>query len=199
MEKIIKMLKDSVQLLKVNDSDLIKRSVFEPTLSHRIAHYFENLLSNYSWYKKSPLTVDIEYDKNIDSDKVLPKEKCKNCDNTECYIKKEDYDVDVFREKCRPDIFLHERGTHDKNILVVEIKKKENENSDNKKYDCAKLSVLTCPKYEYKYEVGVFINNITENELEYMFFQNGKKTEGELSLKKIEDILKLNSETRIRT
>ncbi|MBR3627471.1 MAG: hypothetical protein IKN42_01335 [Elusimicrobia bacterium] len=202
MKKIIKKLKKSVRFLKEKDSDLIERLVQEQALSHRIAHYFEKLLSNYSWYKESSLAVDIEYNKNIDSEKVLPKEKCKFCDGiicggTKCYIKEKNCKGEkLLPKKCRPDISLHKRGTHDKNILVVEIKKEKKRD----KKDFAKLSILTCYKNVYKYEIGVYIDIEKDDKPEYVFFYKGVKTkEKDLSLKKIEDILKLNSETRIQT
>ena len=105
VEKIITMLKNSVQLLKEKDSDLITKSVQEQALSHRIAHYFENLLIKNSWYKKSPLTVDIEYNKNIDSEKELPKDKCKLCGGTKCYIKEKDCNVEQLLPKNVDQIF----------------------------------------------------------------------------------------------
>ncbi len=196
MEKIIKMLKDSVQSLKERDSWLIEKSVQEQALSHRIAHYFENLLIDYfseSRYRESSLAVDIEYNKNIDSEKVLPKDKCKFCDGiicgrrTKCYIKGKNCNVEkLLPKKCRPDISLHERGSHNKNILVVEMKKEKKRD----KKDFAKLSILTCSKNVYKYEIGIYIG-ITKEKTIYKFFQNGKeKPEEELSLKEIEDILK---------
>ena len=54
---IIELLKQSVDLLYKNDSYLIEHSVHEQDISHRIAYYFENLLNNYSWYKKSSFNV----------------------------------------------------------------------------------------------------------------------------------------------
>lgn len=186
MEKIIKILKDSVQLLKENDNDLIELSVHEQALSHRIAHYFENLLSNYSWYRKSSLTVDVEYNRSIYDEKTIPKEICQNCEKKkkQCYVIKEDDEKKDLL--CRPDIVLHKHKTHENNILIVEIKKKAT--GDDK--DFAKLTRFTCPEYEYKYRIGIYIG-ITKEKLIYKFFKDGEENlEEDISLEKIENILR---------
>ena len=50
---ILSLLKQSVDLLYENDNYLIKNSVHEQDISHRIAHYLENLLKNHDLFVKN--------------------------------------------------------------------------------------------------------------------------------------------------
>ena len=165
---IIELLKQSVDLLYKNDSYLIKHSVHEQDISHRIAYYFENLLNNYSRYKKSSFNIDVEYNKNFDNLKRVYK-NCYNCDNARCYINQSSYYIDNYQSPCKPDIILHERGSNDNNILVIEIKKCNNECKD----DFAKLSAFTCNASDYKYKLGIYIN--INNQPSYKYFKNGQE------------------------
>ena len=167
---IIELLKQSVDLLYKNDSYLIKHSVHEQDISHRIAYYFENLLNNYSWYKKSSFNVDVEYNKNFDDLKRVYS-NCDDCGNARCYINQSSYYIDNYQSPCKPDIILHERGSNDNNILVIEIKKCNNECKD----DFAKLSAFTCNTSDYKYKIGIYIN--INNQPSYKYFKNGQEVE----------------------
>ena len=168
---IIKLLKQSVDLLYTNDSYLIKHCVHEQDISHRIAHYFENLLNHYSWYKKSSFNVEVEYNRNFDDSKRVYN-NCYNCDNAICYIHQFSYQIDNYQSSCKPDIILHERGSNDNNILVVEIKKR----NDDGKEDFAKLSAFTCNDSDYKYKMGIYIN--IDDQPSYKYFKNGQEVEG---------------------
>lgn len=167
---IIELLKQSVDLLYKNDSYLIKHSVHEQDISHRIAYYFENLLNNYSWYKKSSFNVDVEYNKNFDDTKRVHS-NCDDCGNDRCYINQSSYYIDNYQSPCKPDIILHERGSNDNNILVIEIKKCNNECKE----DFAKLSALTCNASDYKYKIGIYIN--IDNQPSYKYFKDGQEVE----------------------
>lgn len=164
---IIKMLKQSVDLLYENDSYLIEHSVHEQDISHRIAHYFENLLEDYSWYKKSSFNIDVEYNKNFDNPKRAY-EKCYNCSDISCYTPPKSVN---YQSSCKPDIILHERGSNDNNILVIEIKKCNKECKD----DFAKLSAFTCNASDYKYKMGIYIN--IDNQPSYKYFKDGQEVE----------------------
>lgn len=167
---IIELLKQSVDLLYKNDSYLIKHSVHEQDISHRIAYYFENLLNNYSWYKKSSFNVDVEYNKNFDDPKRVYS-NCDDCGNARCYINQSSYYIDNYQSPCKPDIILHERGSNDNNILVIEIKKCNNECKE----DFAKLSAFTCNASNYKYKIGIYIN--IDNQPSYKYFKDGQEVE----------------------
>lgn len=173
LKQIINLLKQSIELLYENDNYLIEHSVHEQDLSHRIAYYFENLLNNYEWYKKTSLNIDVEYNKNFDDSKRVYC-KCIGCRGNECYITTSQYNIGNYESTCKPDIILHERGSNNNNILVIEIKKNNNECAE----DFAKLSAFTCLCSDYKYKCGVYINIA---ELLFRYFKNGQEvTENDL-------------------
>lgn len=171
LEDFLNVLRMSLDLLYQNDSYLIEHSIHEQDISHRIAHYMEILLNNYEWYKKIPLNIDVEYNKNFDDSKKVFN-NCSNCDETKCYIRKEHYPISNYESNCKPDIIVHERGSKN-NIVVVEIKKNEEECSE----DFAKLSAFTCSKSDYKYRIGIYINIADISS--YILFKNGTKEKAE--------------------
>ena len=170
---ILKLLKQSVDLVYQNDKYLIKHSVHEQDISHRIAFYFENLLGNYAWFTKKGYSVEVEYNKNFDDSKRVYK-KCSDCQLADCDIKQQKYKIETYSESCRPDIIIHKRGKNNNsyrdynNLLVVEVKK----NDPSSKEDFAKLSAFTCKNSDYKYNLGVYVNLNTKKP---EYFQNGKK------------------------
>lgn len=168
------LLERSVDLLYENDSCLITNSVHEQSISHRIAHYLENLLIKYDWFVKDGYSVDVEYNRNCNEVKKV----CGNCDDFskqyKCKLKKS-----LSNDRnCRPDIIVHKRGRDNisqddfNNLIVIEIKKgKEKDN-----FDFSKLAAFTCECNIYKYHLGIYIN-ITNPKLKYPFkyFQNGQE------------------------
>ncbi|MBD5439981.1 MAG: hypothetical protein HDR33_02980 [Treponema sp.] len=164
------LLERSVDLLYENDSCLITNSVHEQAISHRIAHYLENLLIKYDWFVKDGYSVDVEYNRNGDEVKKV----CGNCDFLEqhkCKLKKS---LSKYRN-CRPDIIVHKRGCNNifqddfDNLIVIEIKKEEEED----KSDFSKLKSFTCEYSAYKYHLGIYINiDKSQTEPSFTYFQN---------------------------
>ena len=152
IKTILSSLKKSVDLFYENDNYLIKNSIHEQDLSHRIAYYLEKLLRNHNWFIKSRYSIDVEYNRNLDNPKIF----YNNCSNKEV--------------ECRPDIIIHKRGNYEFNLLVIEIKK----NKDNSPNDFFKLRALTNEQLEYKYKLGIFINITSQkSELQYRYFNDG--------------------------
>ncbi len=170
---ILKLLEQSVDLVYQNDKYLIKHSVHEQDISHRIAFYFENLLGNYAWFTQKGYSVDVEYNKNFEDSKRVYKQ-CSDCQLEHCYIKNSGYNIGDYIQICRPDIILHKRGKNNNsysdynNLLVIEVKK----NDPSSEEDFAKLSAFTCKNSDYKYNLGIYINLNTKTP---EYFQNGKK------------------------
>lgn len=96
-------------------------------------------------------SVDCEYDKYGES------------------VKKEAYGSGI-----RPDIIVHERGTQDNNIFVVEIKKRNRPSA----WDVKKLKRLTSSrgrKYRYNYRLDAFIGfSPNDSEITLEWFERGK-------------------------
>ena len=167
LKDFLNILRMSLDLLYKNDYYLIEHSIHEQDISHRIAHYMENLLNNYEWYKKIPLNIDVEYNKNFDDSKKVFN-NCFNCSEKKCYIKKEHYHISNYESDCKPDIIVHERESKN-NIVVIEVKKNKKQCSE----DFAKLSAFTCYNSDYKYGIGIYIN--IADIPSYILFKNGQK------------------------
>ncbi len=149
--KIIKnVIKNSVKLIFENDFILLKNNIHEQNISHRLAYYMENLLNNYSWFRQSKLSVDVEYNRDITNVKMI--------DN----------------DNCRPDVIIHERNTNENNIIVIEIKK-DNEN-DSKDFNKLKSFTKITPENQYKYKMGLYLSFSTKDKKEtYTYFEDGEQ------------------------
>lgn len=151
IHQVVKILKQSVELVYIQDASLIETNAHEQAITHRIAYYFENMLMLYPWYIQEGYNIDVEYNRYYDDPK-----------------RKNDQSL------CKPDIILHRRGYNKlyDNLLVIEVKK----NSDENLRDFDKLSEFTNQRGKYKYHLGIYINLKKDfNQVEYTYFSNGKK------------------------
>ena len=149
--KIIKnVVKKSVKRIFENDFILLKNNTHEQDISHRLAHYMENSLNNYLWFRQSQLSVDVEYNRDIADTKKIN------------------------NENCRPDIIIHERFTNENNIIAVEIKK----DNENDRDDFNKLRSFTqiTQGNQYKYQIGLYLSFSTnDKKATYVYFENGEE------------------------
>lgn len=139
-ECIKRKIEKAVDLFLLNDKKLLDLKVYEPAVSHRIAVYIECL---FRWPR---LNVDCEYDKSFDLHKITPS-----------------------GNRIRPDILFHKRGSNDRNILVIEIKKHR-----KSKLDYSKLKMMTSQDGKFKYKFGVFIYFPKNNPI-YTWFADGNE------------------------
>ena len=97
------------------------------------------------------LFVDIDYNRAGDSIKRIlgyipqPGGKCGRCQS----FPEDD------KSSFRPDIIIHERGSDDNNLLVIELKK--GVNTGELYDDCRKLCYMTDREERFKYEYGIGI------------------------------------------
>lgn len=116
----------------------------ERSISHKVAEHLQREFKNYS--------VDCEYNRF----KKRPKKLEKNLFNN---INENDQEAKTIF----PDIVIHKRKIQQDNLLVIEIKKSNSRESDEK--DKIKLNALVHPNGDFRYEYGLFIKfNIKENE-----------------------------------
>lgn len=121
-------IRDALRQFIVKDKEkLLRVDIYEPTISHRIAVYLENLFPDFD--------VDCEYNKNSNEGKEI--EDKKNRDG----------------KKIRPDVIIHNRGSID-NIVIIEVKK-SGIKSKLAKTDIEKLE--KCMNGALKYKLGVFV------------------------------------------
>jgi len=128
-DKIINCLLFSLSDLVRYDMELITRKVKEECINHRLANYLEdytlNLLNNNKHNFNNKLSVDVEYNKNMDDRKSI------NVSGNVINI--------------RPDIIVHERRTNKNNIMAIECKMR-NQDAHAKQ----KLMQLASHPYNYK-------------------------------------------------
>lgn len=129
---IEELLNYAIQKLKANDSELLDLGVSERALMFHLGRYI---------CEKVPpdLSVDCEYNRQLKDKKQL------------LYLKRElelEQEHDVF-----PDILIHQRNSHDRNVLVLEIKKYREELGT----DIRKLKAFKAPPYEYDFAVQMVI------------------------------------------
>lgn len=74
--------------------------------------------------------------------------------NVDCEYNRHIFDVKTLYgyKQIRPDILIHQRGTDVSNLLVIEMKKKD----EPEKEDIEKLIAMTIKGGEYGYDYGLF-------------------------------------------
>ena len=159
----------AIQLFVDHDQKLLELSAHEQAVSHRIGVYLEQIFAS------EKLNVDCEYNKHLDEPKKidlydLDPELCKKCKCESCKFVIQGKRNEIPERGFRPDILLHLRGSDERNLIAVEIKK-------NKEcpFDDAKLNALTKLKKdggEYEYKLGVFIW-FKDGKPQYKFFIAG--------------------------
>jgi hypothetical protein len=122
----------SLLKLKKNDWKLLKSDVNERSITHKLAIYLQENFPNFD--------VDCEYNRDGLDPKILNLPVSNILDN------------DTEAKTVFPDIIIHERGTNN-NILVIEVKKSSNRNS-NGRTDEEKLYAYI---QQLGYRFGLFI------------------------------------------
>lgn len=160
-ENIRKEVLRALSLLYQEDRTLLEDDSSEWNITFRIAVYLESRFPEHS--------IDCEYNRrsNSDSEKlikeIIPLPECPGSDRDG-------------KQRIRPDILIHRRGTDSDNLLVVEVKKTNAD--DDGECDKAKLRKLTSGDSDFKYENGVFIvlpveSGYEQDRVKLEWFQNG--------------------------
>jgi len=130
-----KIKKALLEFIEKDKKDLYTVDIYEPTLSHRIAVYLEELFSEYY--------IDCEYNKHLSKNKTISNNK--NIISSETGKKR----------NIRPDIIIHkERGKDTENLVIFEIKKC-GKDTKKAKEDIKKLE--DCLEKDLNYTIGVFV------------------------------------------
>jgi len=145
-----------------NDRDLIRRNANERTIVANIYCKVNAILYQMQSTNQelANLGIDVEYNRND----VNPKrvyEKCGSCQKANCFIKERNLQHTV----SSPDMIIHQRGFNDNNQVIIEFKKVNNREDNERDTDKAKLIYFTCqqpfPNHEnenYQYRIGFFID-----------------------------------------
>ncbi len=140
-EKDIKRHLDiAAKQLKSKDAFLLEHGVNERSITHKFAEYIQQQFKDYN--------VDCEYNRMKSDEIGIP--------FIEKRLRLEIKDVqtcDTSAKTVFPDIIVHERGTNENNLIVIEAKKQGGSKAD-RVYDLKKLKGY---KDEIKYQFAVFI------------------------------------------
>lgn len=134
-----KLLEDAVnkafEMLYTNDKYLLVNDVSERAITHKFGTYLQILLGNKEELCK--YDVDCEYNKNIDELKKTPN----------------------FQNGTYPDIIIHKRSSNDSNLIIMEFKKKTENNIEK---DIQKIKDFIDLAGDYKYKYGFFVKLLDE-------------------------------------
>ena len=136
---LLKIVNISLDILYDQDYSLIENNVQEEAIVSAFTRYFDKTITGMNLLQEN-LSIDNEYNRDILSESKLK----------EIYYGNE-------KHSAKPDFILHERGTNDNNILMIEFKKWSNVDSKGKKHDELKLKAFTSKSSAYKYQLGLFI------------------------------------------
>lgn len=150
VEAILKFIQEEKFIL---ENDLNER-----TISHKLAEYLQKYFQDYN--------VDCEYNRMLQNEKYDTKRL--HLDNDIQEIRPDDdKGKTVF-----PDIVIHKRGVNDDNLLVVEMKKKDNCLNDAKQFDFKKLKAFTA---QLKYKLGIYLEFDKDKVSELKCFKEGEE------------------------
>ena len=137
-EKIVKAaVRNALQKLIKHDSYLLDVDCAEQTISHRLAIYLAEEFPRYD--------VDCEY--NRDGTNVKRLSLAQQCVQVA--------DGGIYLTGVVPDIVVHMRGTHDDNLLVIEMKKAE----ENIEHDRLKLNAFKA-QLNYQYAAHIVVGSL---------------------------------------
>lgn len=169
---IIRGTEEAINEVLHKDWEIINNTVNERTICHKFAEYLQRspLFSNYS--------VDVEYNRNREKGKDHPKYLL--IINEEFEHKQDSLDhkdLNTFYQEVStfPDIIIHKRLVNTHNLLVIEVKK--NNNNSNWSIDYRKLKGFTLPPEEgYGYTLGVHVNFFVDKPVvEIQWYKKGEE------------------------
>lgn len=155
----------AVQTLFSNDSYLLMRKLNERSIAFKLAEYLQPLFNRYN--------VDSEY--NGDMGKVNDRKALAIAER-----RIQEIGIDPNNDSnysISPDIIIHQRGSNNNNLVVIEVKK-DTSPKKYKDFDLIKLEHLTINYLgnHYNYRLGIALILGTGNNTgitSFSYFQNG--------------------------
>ena len=156
------------------DRKLLCIDANERSITHKLAEHLQHQ------FKSKGLNVDCEYNRHGDDRNDVKRLYC-DCLPSHVPINS------PHAPTIYPDIVVHERGSDDKNALVIEVKKS---NGDETSHDKCKLRKLTVSRnenepedeFKYGYKLGLFLKFDVGNQCRLKHaecYQDGEKQCGE--------------------
>ncbi len=151
---IKKNLLNALVKLFSKDIFLIENDISERAISHKLSTYLDLEFEEFD--------VDCEYNGYVEAGNnrkyiLMLREKAEELDR----IRDSDGDDEMLYRAVYPDIVVHQRGSNSEgsNLLIVEVKKSSNHDTESHDYDKEKLCRYTSSDYENKlnYQLGAFV------------------------------------------
>jgi hypothetical protein len=138
------------------DISLMERQANERSIAFRFGLYFNETLRASSFAEDPDLTIDFDYNRNLDNVKNMH-----GFNDTHGVY---------------PDIILHHRGFNDKNVVVIEFKGSWNRKRRARRDDFRKLIEFTHQdRNDYQYGLGVFVDlGYDLDGCSFTYFLNGE-------------------------
>jgi hypothetical protein len=138
-EEVRQAVSAALQRVRDEDTDLLRLDVNERSITHCLGMYLQEAVND-------PWDVDVEYNRIGEDDDVtkrLPEEMLQDESQGAVY----------------PDVIVHQRGSEDDNLLVIEAKKSSNSTDGDRQKIQAYLQHLD-------YDFGLFVRFDTGQEFE---------------------------------
>lgn len=163
----------ALEVLLEDDEWLLVNDMSEQSISHKFAEKLQFLFREYN--------VDCEYNGDIESPndrKHINLLKLELVAKNLLKEKEEDGQEDTLSRAVFPDIIIHERGSNDENLCIIEVKKSTSTVKHD--YDRLKLSAYTTSEHgnNLKYQLGIFVIVTTGNEepdYDLFFYKDGQE------------------------
>lgn len=159
-QQATQIVTESLEELLANDRILLVNDVSERAITHKLAEYLQRRVNNLNL---RDIHVDCEYNRNSLAGDGAPKTVRLVQQRVQAALEGQNVVTDDrYRSVTTfPDIIVHERGTNDHNLLVIEVKKINNQVDPG--LDFAKLGAFTedTEHNSYRYRHGLFIQLTT--------------------------------------
>jgi hypothetical protein len=157
--QIIEKVEAAIQLLFKHDSWLLVHNLSEQSITHKLAVHLQSFFQEYH--------IDCEYNGNIERGNGKKRISVLKSDIINAGLLKkgeEEIDGKTIDRAVFPDIIIHQRGTNEHNLCVIEVKKSSSKVSRD--YDFLKLKAYTSNYYgnDLNYKIGVFLDFKTGTE-----------------------------------
>lgn len=138
----------SIQTFRLKEKFILDNDLNERTLTHKLAEYIQENFPDFN--------VDCEYNRMRKGEDYLPKK-----------LELEQKEITHSNpSRVYPDVIIHRRGDNQDNLLIIEVKKKEN--PEGKEFDIQKIKEYIS---QTGYQFGVYLefDNTDISEMEWYF------------------------------
>ncbi len=160
---VVNYVEDALGTLFDDDKPLLVNDSNERSITHRLAIYLEQEIKDL----EPDYVVDVEYNRVTEANGATDsiKKRVSYHELTDSCRGRRIQDDDTDAQTVFPDIIVHERGSSEHNLLVIELKK----TSSTESGDCDKEKIVRF-REDLGYKYGIFLKLRTDGEPEIAEF-----------------------------